>query len=159
VQVVLAREPTDRDGYRIALITTDSDATPEQLLARYHERWSIERCFQDAKHLVGVGQARNRRQAAVERTVPFGFLCQTLLVVWYALHGRPDQDVKARRRAAPWYRDKRAPSTLDMLAALRRELTRAEFHPQAARRRTPQQTTHTALPPAPPRREITKVEF
>ncbi|MCA1699945.1 MAG: transposase, partial [Actinobacteria bacterium] len=109
VQVVLAREPSDRDGYRIALISTDTDASPAQLLVGYDERWSIETCFQDAKHVVGIGEARNRIQAAVERTVPFGFLCQTLVAAWYALHGRPDEDVKARRRHAPWYRDKRNP--------------------------------------------------
>jgi SRSO17 transposase len=34
-------------------------------------RWSIEVAIEDAKQLLGTGQARNRTAAAVERTVPF----------------------------------------------------------------------------------------
>jgi hypothetical protein len=145
IQVALARDPADTDGYQIALISTDVDATPEQLLARYGERWSIEVCFQDAKHVVGVGQARNRTRRAVERTVPFGFLCQTLAVAWYALHADIAADIAARRRIAPWYAGKHDPSTLDMLARLRHELIRTQFRAQTARRRTHRQFA----PPAP----------
>jgi hypothetical protein len=39
------------------------------LIARYDTRWTIETCHQEAK-AHGVGQARNRVQNAVERTVP-----------------------------------------------------------------------------------------
>jgi len=80
VQVVIVRELADTEGYRIALISTDVEATPAELVARYADRWSIEVAFQDAKHTVGVGEARNRVARAVERTVPFGFLCQTIAV-------------------------------------------------------------------------------
>ncbi|MEX0745839.1 MAG: hypothetical protein WD118_09585, partial [Phycisphaeraceae bacterium] len=131
VEVILVRECDDGDGYRIALVTTDLDAAPEQIIARYDERWSIECSFQGAKHVVGVGEARNRTRRAVERTVPFGFLCQTLVVAWYVLHGDPRADVVLRRRSAPWYVQERDPSMLDMLTALRRELIRAEFQAQA----------------------------
>jgi hypothetical protein len=31
--------------------------------------------FEDAKQLAGVGEARNRTELAVKRTVPFGLLC------------------------------------------------------------------------------------
>lgn len=141
VQVVLARDPDNTDGYQIAIVSTDTDATPEQLLARYAKRWSIEVCFQDAKHVVGVGQGRNRTRRAVERTVPFAFLCQTLAVAWYALHADIPADIAARRAAAPWYVAKHDPSTLDILASLRRELIRTQFQAQAARRRTHPQIT------------------
>lgn len=80
VQVVIVREPDDAEGYRIALITTDAEASAGAIIARYAERWSIEVAFQDAKHVLGVGEARNRVRRAVERTVPFGFLCQTIAV-------------------------------------------------------------------------------
>jgi hypothetical protein len=93
----------------------------------------------EAKHLVGVGQARNRRRRAVERTVPFGLCCHSLLVVWYALHGHAAGDVAARRALAPWYRHKRTPSTLDMLVAFRRAML-VEYH-----RSHPAQPTGTKL--------------
>lgn len=128
VQVMIVRELSDTEGYRIALITTDVKAAASAIVARYADRWSIEVAFQDAKHVVGVGEARNRVKRAVERTVPFGFLCQTIAVAWYALHGDPATDVRRRRLNAPWYPTKRDPSMLDVLTSLRRELIRAEFH-------------------------------
>jgi hypothetical protein len=78
---------------------------------------------------MGVGQARNRTPAAVERTVPFGLLCLSLTVVWYAAHGQPTADVAARRALAPWYQAKHAPSVADMLTALRRVLLAAQYLP------------------------------
>lgn len=146
VRVVIVRELADAEGYRIALISTDVEATPAELVARYADRWSIEVAFQDAKHTVGVGEARNRVPRAVERTVPFGFLCQTIAVAWYALNADVAGDVARRRRIAPWYSQKRDPSMLDVLAALRRELIRAEFLAGAERRRTTAKIIRPALP-------------
>ena len=96
------------------------------LITRYDSRWTIETCHQEAK-AHGVGDARNRVQNAVERTVPFGFLTQTITIAWYQVHGNPDHDLSARRKAAPWYRQKTTISYTDMLAALRRELIRHEY--------------------------------
>jgi hypothetical protein len=109
----------------------------------YDSRWTIETAHQEAK-AHGVGQARNRVQRAVERTVPFGFLCQTITIAWYALHGNPTADLTARRQAAPWYHHKTTVSYTDMLAALRRELIRHEYHAQA-----PATTTDPQITPAP----------
>ncbi|MGH2805102.1 MAG: IS701 family transposase, partial [Thermoleophilaceae bacterium] len=127
VRVAIVREPSDTEGYRIALVSTDVEASPAELVARYADRWSIEVCFQDAKHVSGVGEARNRVRRAVQRTVPFGLLCQSIAVAWYALHADAAADLSRRRLEAPWYRQKRDPSVLDVLASLRRELIRAEF--------------------------------
>jgi hypothetical protein len=149
VRVVIVREPCDTEGYRVALITTDVEAGVAEIVCRYADRWSIEVAFQDAKQTVGVGEARNRVRAAVERTVPFGLLCQTLAVAWYALHADPAADVARRRRMAPWYSQKRDPSMLDVLAALRRELIRAEFHQGAGR--APSSRQITPRPPSCPR--------
>jgi DDE superfamily endonuclease len=146
VRVVVVRELTDTEGYRIALITTDVEAEVVEIIGRYADRWSIEVAFQDAKQTVGVGEARNRVEAAVERTVPFGFICQSLAIAWYALYADPAADVDRRRREAPWYSQKRAPSMLDVLAALRRELIRAEFRQGAGR--APSSRQIPALPPS-----------
>lgn len=145
VKVILARASDDQGDYQIALITTNVAATPEALLEFYTQRWSIETCFHDAKQVIGVGQARNRTQKAVERTVPFGFLCQTIITAWYALNGQAQLDVAHRRKHAPWYRQKRDPSMLDMLTSLRRELIRSEFMAQASRDPTQQQNSPSAV--------------
>lgn len=144
VRVVIVREPTRSDGYEIALVSTDLRASARELIERYDERWSIEVCFEDAKQVSGVGQARNRSRSAVERTVPFGFLCQTLAVAWYALHGQAEADVRRRRLAAPWYRHKRTPSYQDMLASLRRELIIAQYRAVTAPATKPPQISQPA---------------
>jgi hypothetical protein len=69
------------------LFTVDATATPEQVVKRYAVRWSIEPANAVGKQQVGVGQARNRVKNAVERTVPFGMLIQSLVVIWCTLHG------------------------------------------------------------------------
>jgi hypothetical protein len=139
VRVVLVREAGHDRGFDLALVSTDRKATPSQLVERYAARWAIEVTFLESKHLVGVGQARNRRRQAVQRTVPFGLVTYSLLVVWYTLNGHAAGDVAARRARSPWYRHKRTPSTLDMLVAFRRAML-LEYH-----RSHPAQPTDTKL--------------
>jgi len=152
VRVLLVKDRKDKTELGIAIITTDTHATVAQLLERYAKRWTIEMCFHDAKSITGVGQARNRTPQAVHRTIPFGFLCHTITIAWYALHGNPTADVTRARQHAPWYRAKRDPSMPDILASLRRELIKAEFrrtqHPHHKPQKNPhtpnQRTTHAA---------------
>jgi hypothetical protein len=130
VKVILIRNPGRSEGFDVALASTNADRPAAELISRYDSRWTIETCHQEAK-AHGVSEARNRVQKAVERTVPFGFLTQTLTITWYAVHGDPQADLNARRLTAPWYRQKTTISYSDMLAALRRELIRHEFWAQA----------------------------
>jgi len=148
VKVILIRNPGRSDGFDVALASTDADAQAAELIARYNSRWTIETAHQEAK-AHGVGQARNRVKQAVARTVPFGFLCQTITVAWYAVHGDPEADLHTRRRASPWYRQKTTISYSDMLAALRRELIRHEFWAQAPPMTTNPKLTQPHSPSVP----------
>ena len=141
VRVILLRDTgrTTGSGYGLALVTTDPTATAQEIIARYGARWSIEVMFFDVKNILGVGQARNRVRKAVERTVAFGLLCHSLLIVWHALHGHPATDTARRRAAAPWYRSKTEPSTLDMLTSLRRQIIATRFLPPSPRPATTQE--------------------
>jgi hypothetical protein len=130
VKVILIRNPGTTEGFDVALASTDAEIPAAALIARYDTRWTIETANQEAK-AHGVGEARNRVQRAVERTVPFGFLCQTITITWYAIHGDPTTDLQQRLQQSPWYRQKATVSYTDMLAALRRELIRQEFRSQA----------------------------
>ncbi len=58
----------------------------------------------------------------MERTLPFVFVADGILVLWYLRHGNPAEDVTRAKAEAPWYLHKHDPSFEDMLAALRREL-------------------------------------
>ncbi|MGH8793087.1 MAG: IS701 family transposase, partial [Stackebrandtia sp.] len=147
VVIMPIRKPDRSDGLDIAIASTDTAATSSASIARYDSRWTIETAHQQAK-THGVGQARNRVRKAVERTVPFGFLAQTITIAWYALHGDPDADLAARRRSAPWYRHKATISYTDMLAALRHELIRHEYWAQAPTTTTTPQINQSPSPAA-----------
>ncbi|MHB8289061.1 MAG: hypothetical protein ACYDEY_07460 [Acidimicrobiales bacterium] len=120
VQVVLVRDKS-KTAYDIALVTTDlaTDASA-QIIERYGSRWCTEVCIEDAKQTSGVGETRNRVRLAVERTVPFALIVNTLAIIWYATVGYHPDDVDERRELAPWYRENTQPSVLDMFTKLRR---------------------------------------
>jgi hypothetical protein len=140
VRVVLVREPGSTKAFDFAMVATDNELSAAQVVERYAERWSIEVAFRDAKQITGVGEARNRTALAVERTVPFGLLVQSLVTIWYTHAGHTGAVVAARRRLAPWYDQKREPSWLDMLTTLRRQLIADHF------RATPHPAvTHTEI--------------
>jgi hypothetical protein len=126
VTVILIRDKS-KTGYDLALITTEQNPDPRQVIERYAARWAIEVAIEDAKQIFGTGQARNRTARAVERTVPFMLACQALAVCWYATAGHHPADAGARRLEAPWYTSKAEPSTADMAAKLRRVIIAAKF--------------------------------
>ncbi len=143
VRVILVREPghNGNSGYDIALVTTDLDNSTAQIVARYASRWSIEVVFFDAKHVFGVGHARNRVELAIARTVPFGFLCLNLVIIWYAQTAHTPDVVSERRHHAPWYDTKTEASTADMLTWCRRVLIAEKYRPQHPHHPTPEEIT------------------
>ncbi len=126
-QLVLVRDPGSGQPYDLALFTLDPAATAAAVIERYSWRWPIEPSNATGKQIMGVGEACNRLEAAVERTVPFGFLIQSLLICWYARSGYDPADIGRRRLLCPWYRTKQEPAAADMLAKLRREFLKARI--------------------------------
>lgn len=139
VRVVLIQDISKPCGYELALISTDLKATPAELVERYAERWPTEVAYEEGKEYFGVGEARNRAEHAVRRTVPFQFLTMTLTIIWYALHGHHPSDVQEHRQRSPWYLTKTTPSFIDMHAKLRRVIIAAQFHPGRGCEPTPQE--------------------
>jgi DDE superfamily endonuclease len=139
VQVVMIQDTNKSSGYELALVSTDLQATPAQLIERYADRWPTEVAYEEGKEHFGVGEARNRAEKAVQRTVPFQFLAMTLTIIWYALHGHHPSDVEEHRQRSPWYLTKTTPSFTDMLAKLRRVIVASQFHPGQGREPTPRE--------------------
>jgi len=96
----------------------------KDLVARDASRWGIEQAFAAARQIIGVGEARNRTRRAVERTVPFGLICFSMVTAWYALHGHAPEDVAGHRARARRNTTKTEPSYDDMTVKLRRVITR-----------------------------------
>jgi DDE superfamily endonuclease len=124
---ILVRDTGHTDGYDVAIFTTDPHRPPAEIVARYAARWPIETAIAAGKQLLGIGQARNRLQRAVERTVPFEFVIYSLIIIWYANHGYHPDDITARLTAQPWYDHKTEPAFEDMLIKLRRTLIAARI--------------------------------
>jgi transposase len=135
VRVILARDAVTT----LALVTTDLAAPATVLVERYAARWSIEQAFADARNILGAGEARTRARRAVERTVPFGLLVHTLVVLWYARHGHDPAGIDDRRAAEPWYTAKTGPAFEDMLTRLRRVMICARISGGSAAHPEPEQ--------------------
>ncbi len=127
-QLVLVREPGSAKPYDLGIFTLDTQASPAAVIERYSWRWAIEPSNAVGKQLTGAGDACNRTRKAVERTVPFAFLIQTLMICWYAQACDPAASVGHRRSRCPWYRTKATPAPADMHAALRSALTAARIN-------------------------------
>ena len=138
VTVVLIRDRA-KTSYDLALVTTDTAASPAQVIERYAARWSIEVAIEDSKQIFSAGQARNRAARAVERTIPFQLACQAIAVTWYATVGHHPADVEDHRARAPWYLTKAQPSTADMAGKLRRVLIAARFRASRPDQLTPEE--------------------
>ena len=79
-------------------------------------------------------------------------LIQSLVVIWYALHGHHPDDALARRLAQPWYQTKTEPSFEDMITKLRKTLIVARFTPDSPGQPNPDLLHDYPWPaPQPPR--------
>ena len=138
-QLILMREPDSEKPYDPGIFTLGTTLTPAAAIERYSWRWPIEPSSAAGKQVPGAGDACNRAEKAVERTVPFGFLVQTLLITWYARSASDPADIERRRRDCPWYLTKTAPSAAGMAARLRRDLHDARISGNRPRQGQPGQ--------------------
>jgi len=145
LRLILARAKDSKKPYDIALITTDLTAGAAEIIARYSWRWSIEQTIRDCKALLGVGDARNRLQRAVERTVPFQMLCLTILYCWYATAHTRHGALEGYRARHPWDRNKTHVSVEDMLIAFRRQRIKVNTAGQGTRQHIPDEAATCGL--------------
>ena len=117
IRWVLIRDP--EGGFKTqALLCTDLDADPEQIVRRYMMRWQLEVTFQEARRHLGFETQRQWTELAIRRTTPA--LLGLFSVVTLFAHRRMVRAAGAFRRAA-WYH-KAHPTFSDALALVRKEL-------------------------------------
>jgi hypothetical protein len=118
VRWVLLRDP--EGGFKPqALLCTDLDADPEQVLRWFVMRWQLEVTFQEMRRHLGFESQRQWSELAIRRTTPA--LLGLFSVVTLFAHGRMVQAAGVLRRQAAWYH-KRHPTFADALAVVRKEL-------------------------------------
>src|SRR4051794_15126467 len=105
-----------------ALLCTDVDEDPVQIVRWFVQRWQVEVTFREVRDHLGVETQRQWSDKAIARTTPclLGlFSIVTLLAMRL--------DPRARRQASvtAWYR-KKHPTFSDTLAAVRRQFWREQ---------------------------------
>jgi hypothetical protein len=127
---VVAVEPLRQGCRRRAFYSTCHDASAEQILTWYAQRWSLEVTFHDSKQHLGFEDPPGWSRRAVERTAPMAMLLYSFTLIWYVEEGRRHDQVTL----LPWYRTKSEPSFRDMLLTLLRESLKQEFliHPHTS---------------------------
>jgi hypothetical protein len=113
---VVAVEALHGGRGREAFYSTAVDATAEQILTWYAQRWSIEVAFHDSKQYLGFEEPQGWTRQAVERTAPTAMLLYSLIVLWFVQTGHRHY----RPTPCPWYTAKPRASFRDMLLTLRR---------------------------------------
>lgn len=114
---VLIRDPDGRFDTQ-ALLCTDPDAAPEQVLAWFVQRWQLEVTFEEARRHLGVETQRQWSDLAISRATP-ALLGLFSLVTLFAQQRCAGPTAPIRQAA--WY-PKALPTFVDALALLRREL-------------------------------------
>ncbi len=117
LRIVVVHDPSGRRKDD-CFFSTDLSLSAKSILELFTMRWPLEVAFYSAKQFLGLEDPQNRTPRAVQRTAPLALYLHTLVILWFAEHGR--FDAEAYRRAHPWYTRKRTPSFADMLAHLKR---------------------------------------
>lgn len=114
---VVAVEALKGGRGREAFYSTRVDASAEQILTWYAQRWAVEVAFHDSKQYLGFEEPQGWTRNAVERTAPMAMLLYSLIVLWFVREGHRHYQLALN----PWYKSKSRPSFRDMLLTLRRE--------------------------------------
>ncbi len=117
IRWTLVRDPLGRFAPQ-ALLCTDPDQKPEQVLRWFVQRWQLEATFQETRAHLGVETQRQWSDLAIARTTPC-LLGLFSLVTLLAAQLSPRACGAVMTTA--WYR-KRRPTFSDTLAAVRRHV-------------------------------------
>ena len=135
--VVLRRQgklTTKRAGQRKppptleAFFTTDLTLSAAEIVREYGHRWAVEIAIRDSNAFHGLGQDQCRKRQRVLGANTFRLLMAAARTLWFLAHvDRGTQVPLCRYR--PWYRQKVAPSQLDVTEACREALQEAGIFP------------------------------
>ncbi len=117
VRWVLIRDPDDAFPSQ-ALLCTDLDASPTQIVSWFVLRWHLEVTFHEVRAHLGVETGRGWSEKTIRRTTPA--LLGLFSFVTLVAHGQWTQGTPLVKGAA-WYR-KREPTFADAIAVVRRLL-------------------------------------
>ena len=138
IRVVVVRREGKRDpkrpGHRkplpaiSAFFTTDLSLSAQDILHEYGDRWAVEIAIRDANAFDGLGQDQCRKRQRIIGANTFRLVMAAARTLWFidqVQHGTALNLCRYR----PWYRQKAAPSQLDVVWACREALHEAGIFP------------------------------
>ena len=135
--VVLRRQAnrcTKQPGHRKpppaleAFFTTDLTLSPLDILNEYSDRWAVEIAIRDAGAFDGLGRDQCRTWQRVLGANTFCLVMAATRTLWFIAQVAHGTSVPLGRYR-PWYRQKVAPSQLDVVGACREALHEAGIFP------------------------------
>jgi hypothetical protein len=117
VTLVIVRDP-DGIMHDDFFVTDDAEATDAEIVARYAGRWAIEVTFREVKQCLGGEDPQSWKHRGPERAANLSLWLYSAIWMWHITTNGTQRTWITR----PWYPNKKTPSFLDALAALRRAL-------------------------------------
>ena len=102
--------------------------SPEDILTEYHARWAVEIAIRDANAFAGLGQEQCRKRERILGANTLRLVLAAARTLWFIAHVDRNPAVLLCRYR-PWYRQKIAPSQLDVAEACREALHEAGVFP------------------------------
>lgn len=111
-----------------AFFTTDLTLSLAAILAQYRERWAVEITIRDSNAFAGLGQDQCRKYERVVGANTLRLAFAAARTLWFVAHAAQTPAIELRRYR-PWYRQKIAPSQLDIVWTWREALQAAGVFP------------------------------
>ena len=111
-----------------AFFTTDLTLSPFDILNEYSDRWAVEIAIRDAGAFDGLGQDQCRKWQRILGANTFCLVMAATRTLWFIAQVARGTNVSLGRYR-PWYRQKIAPSQLDVVWACREALHEAGIFP------------------------------
>jgi DDE superfamily endonuclease/Archaeal putative transposase ISC1217 len=111
-----------------AFFTTDLSLSAEEIVRAYGHRWAVEIAIRDSNAFDGLGQDQCRKRQRIIGANTLRLVLAAARTVWFIAHVDRGTGVPLCRYR-PWYRQKVAPSQLDVVEACREALHEAGIFP------------------------------
>ena len=111
-----------------AFFTTDLSLSAEEIIREYGHRWVVEIAIRDSNAFDGLGQDQCRKRQRILGANTLRLVLAAARTLWFVAHVDRGTSVPLCRYR-PWYRQKVAPSQLDVAEACREALYEAGIFP------------------------------
>jgi hypothetical protein len=111
-----------------AFFTTDLTLSLEAILAQYRDRWAVEITIRDSNAFAGLGQDQCRKVERVGGANTLRLVLAAARTLWFLERTRHAEGLDLCRYR-PWYRQKEAPSQLDIVWTCREAVQEAGVFP------------------------------